>query len=120
MPAQDVPRAYPLIDSDPHAGRVIRYMRGSDYGLWAGATAAGPGLLYLYGEVYAFLRHVSVPAGDSTTCKGCGQFRHGTGARGDAECRGGKEERVYASPELLPTSCPDGCWVGANRTTLGH
>lgn len=51
MPAQDVPRPYPLIDSDPHAGRVIRYMRSSDYGVWAGATAAGPGLLYLYGEV---------------------------------------------------------------------
>lgn len=51
MPAQDVPRPFPLIDTDPHAGRVIRYMRGSDYGLWAGATAAGPALLYLYGEV---------------------------------------------------------------------
>lgn len=51
MPAQDVPRPYPLIDTDPHAGRVIRYMRPSDYGLWAGATVAGPGLLYLYGEL---------------------------------------------------------------------
>lgn len=55
MPVQDVPQPYPLIDADPHAGRVIRYMRGSDYGLWAGATVAGPALLYLYGELQVFL-----------------------------------------------------------------
>jgi hypothetical protein len=29
-------------------------MRSSDYGVWAGATAAGPGLLYLYGEVFTY------------------------------------------------------------------
>jgi hypothetical protein len=50
MPLQERPRAYPLIDADPHAGRVIRYMRSSDYLVWGGATAAGPALLFLYGE----------------------------------------------------------------------
>jgi len=34
-----------LIDSDPHAGRVIRYMRTSDLGWWAGLTAALPAAL---------------------------------------------------------------------------
>ncbi|KAH9479512.1 NADH-ubiquinone oxidoreductase 20.9 kDa subunit [Psilocybe cubensis] len=36
---------YPLIDSDPHASRVVRYMRPSDYALWAGSTAAFPAAL---------------------------------------------------------------------------
>jgi len=35
-------RPYPLIDADPHAGRVVRYMRTSDYAAWAGVTAALP------------------------------------------------------------------------------
>lgn len=49
MPITDTARPYPLIDADPHFGRVVRYMRPSDYGLWAGAAAAGPAVLYLYG-----------------------------------------------------------------------
>ncbi|KAF9437114.1 hypothetical protein BGZ76_001944 [Entomortierella beljakovae] len=36
---------YPLIDSDPHFNRVVRYMRGSDYVAWGGLTAAAPGIL---------------------------------------------------------------------------
>merc|ERR1711939_587039 len=40
--------AFPLIDSDPYAGRVVRYMRPSDYTVWAGATVAFPGMLYAY------------------------------------------------------------------------
>ncbi|PPQ91487.1 hypothetical protein CVT25_013744 [Psilocybe cyanescens] len=39
---------YPLIDSDPHASRVIRYMRPSDYAAWAGSTAAFPAALYAW------------------------------------------------------------------------
>lgn len=42
----DLATPYPLVDADPHAGRVIRYMRPSDYVLWAGATAAAPGVIY--------------------------------------------------------------------------
>lgn len=53
MPIKETNQPYPLIDADPHAARVVRYMRPSDYALWAGATAAGPGLLYLYGELPA-------------------------------------------------------------------
>jgi hypothetical protein len=49
MPITDTARPYPLIDADPHFGRVVRYMRPSDYAVWAGAAAAGPAVLYLYG-----------------------------------------------------------------------
>lgn len=40
---------YPLIDADPHASRVIKYFRPSDYATWAGATAAFPAALYFWG-----------------------------------------------------------------------
>ncbi|EIN06107.1 hypothetical protein PUNSTDRAFT_90899 [Punctularia strigosozonata HHB-11173 SS5] len=43
-----VKHQYPLIDQDPHASRVVRYMRPSDYGYWAAGTAGFPGLLYLW------------------------------------------------------------------------
>ncbi|KAF8889344.1 NADH-ubiquinone oxidoreductase complex I, 21 kDa subunit-domain-containing protein, partial [Infundibulicybe gibba] len=33
---------------DPHASRVVRYFRPSDYAVWAGATAAFPSALYLW------------------------------------------------------------------------
>jgi len=42
---------YPLIDVDPHAGRVIRYFRSSDYAVWAASTIAVPSALLLWGEV---------------------------------------------------------------------
>jgi len=35
-----------LIDVDPHASRVIRYLRLSDYAVWLGATGALPAALY--------------------------------------------------------------------------
>jgi hypothetical protein len=40
---------YPLIDADPHASRVVRYMRPSDYAVWAGVTGAFPAALYCWG-----------------------------------------------------------------------
>ncbi|KAI5449402.1 hypothetical protein NCC49_004744 [Naganishia albida] len=45
MPIKQTQTPYPLIDADPHAGRVIRYMRPSDYAVWAGSAAAAPALL---------------------------------------------------------------------------
>ncbi|KAF8934247.1 NADH-ubiquinone oxidoreductase complex I, 21 kDa subunit-domain-containing protein [Dissophora ornata] len=42
---QYVRTEYPVIDSDPHFSRVVRYMRGSDYVAWGTLTASGPGLL---------------------------------------------------------------------------
>jgi hypothetical protein len=50
MPIKETETPYPLIDADPHFGRVIRYMRPSDYAMWAGAAAAGPGALYFMGR----------------------------------------------------------------------
>lgn len=41
---------------DPHAKRVIRYMRPSDYAVWAGATATFPALLYGYGKQRSDMR----------------------------------------------------------------
>lgn len=49
MPEKIIKTPFPLIDSDPHASRVMRYMRPSDYAIWAGATAAFPGALYFWG-----------------------------------------------------------------------
>ncbi|TCD67586.1 hypothetical protein EIP91_012216 [Steccherinum ochraceum] len=48
MPNKVVETPYPLIDADPHASRVVRYMRPSDYAAWAGLTAAFPTGLYLW------------------------------------------------------------------------
>jgi hypothetical protein len=42
---------YPLIDSDPHFSRVVKYFRPSDYATWAAGTLAFPGLLYGYGSL---------------------------------------------------------------------
>jgi hypothetical protein len=49
MPNKVVETPYPLIDADPHASRVVRYFRPSDYATWAGATAAFPTALYAWG-----------------------------------------------------------------------
>ncbi|RDB23690.1 NADH-ubiquinone oxidoreductase 20 subunit [Hypsizygus marmoreus] len=48
MPQKHIDTPYPLIDADPHASRVVRYFRLSDYAVWAGATAAFPSALYLW------------------------------------------------------------------------
>ncbi|KAJ8515739.1 hypothetical protein ONZ45_g6085 [Pleurotus djamor] len=48
MPQKVVETPYPLIDADPHASRVLRYMRPSDYAAWAAATAAFPSALYFW------------------------------------------------------------------------
>ncbi|OCH85506.1 hypothetical protein OBBRIDRAFT_784780 [Obba rivulosa] len=48
MPEKIVETPFPLIDVDPYAGRVIRYMRPSDYAWWAGLTAAFPGALWFW------------------------------------------------------------------------
>lgn len=50
MPIKQANTPYPLIDSDPHAARVVRYMRPSDYAVWAGGAAAAPALLLGWGE----------------------------------------------------------------------
>ena len=49
MPNKVVETPYPLIDADPHASRVVRYFRLSDYAVWAGATAAFPAALSAWG-----------------------------------------------------------------------
>ena len=41
---------YPLIDSDPHFSRVVRYMRDTDYAVWTAATVGWPTLLAIWGE----------------------------------------------------------------------
>ncbi|KAI9482722.1 MAG: NADH-ubiquinone oxidoreductase complex I, 21 kDa subunit-domain-containing protein [Benjaminiella poitrasii] len=46
MPVKEFNAPYPVIDTDPHFARVVRYMRPTDYAAWASVTAAGP-LLFL-------------------------------------------------------------------------
>ncbi|KAL9933794.1 hypothetical protein V8E36_007452 [Tilletia maclaganii] len=45
---KETPHPFPLIDADPHFGRVVRYFRPSDYVAWAGLTAAFPGAMYAF------------------------------------------------------------------------
>ncbi|KAL1990736.1 hypothetical protein VTN49DRAFT_6575 [Thermomyces lanuginosus] len=42
VPPRRIQTDYPLIDSDPHLSRVVRYARPSDYAVGAGMAAAGP------------------------------------------------------------------------------
>ncbi|KAJ7850053.1 NADH-ubiquinone oxidoreductase complex I, 21 kDa subunit-domain-containing protein, partial [Mycena olivaceomarginata] len=42
---------YPPIDADPHASRVIRYMRPSDYGTWAAYTAGTPAAFWAWERI---------------------------------------------------------------------
>ncbi|SJL03986.1 related to NADH-ubiquinone oxidoreductase 21 kDa subunit [Armillaria ostoyae] len=53
MPEKVVETAYPVIDSDPHAYRVVRYMRPSDFGAWAAVTAAFPAAFFAWGTGYS-------------------------------------------------------------------
>lgn len=45
MPVKEFNTPYPVIDTDPHFSRVVRYMRPSDYAAWAAGTAAAPAIL---------------------------------------------------------------------------
>ena len=49
MPERIIKTEFPLIDTDPHASRVVRYFRPTDYAVWAGGTAAFPAALYFWG-----------------------------------------------------------------------
>jgi hypothetical protein len=51
MPQKEFNQPYPVIDTDPHFSRVVRYMRPSDYAAWAAGTAAAPGLLLAMGKI---------------------------------------------------------------------
>ncbi|KAI9142286.1 NADH-ubiquinone oxidoreductase complex I, 21 kDa subunit-domain-containing protein [Paraphysoderma sedebokerense] len=42
MPFRDPKPSYPIIDTDPHFNKIIRYMRPSDYGVMLAGTAAFP------------------------------------------------------------------------------
>ena len=53
MPNKVVETPYPLIDADPHASRVVRYFRPSDYAAWAGSTVAFPAALYAWGKKFS-------------------------------------------------------------------
>ncbi|CAG8723345.1 16194_t:CDS:2 [Acaulospora morrowiae] len=49
MPPQVPKTEYPVIDTDPHFKRVVRYFRPSDYLSWAAITGFGPAF-YLFLE----------------------------------------------------------------------
>ena len=56
-PQKVVSTPYKLIDADPHAFRVVSYMRPTDYAVWGGATAAAPAAMYLWGEYLEITRN---------------------------------------------------------------
>ncbi|KAJ9649762.1 hypothetical protein H2201_001908 [Coniosporium apollinis] len=51
VPAKKLNTNYPLIDSDPHFKRVVRYARTSDYVAGTAVAAAGPALLLFWERV---------------------------------------------------------------------
>ena len=55
MPDKVVETPYPLIDADPHASRVVRYFRPSDYAAWASATVGFPAALYVWGTKFSLM-----------------------------------------------------------------
>jgi hypothetical protein len=50
-PVNGTPR-YPVIDTDPHAFRVVRYFRPRDYATWGAVTAGFPATYYIWGAFY--------------------------------------------------------------------
>lgn len=56
MPVKEFNTPYPVIDTDPHFSRVVRYMRPSDYASWAVGTAAAPAILLGLGKKGNFER----------------------------------------------------------------
>lgn len=48
VPAKQLNTEYPLIDSDPHIRRVLRYARKSDYAAGATLAASGPAVLLFW------------------------------------------------------------------------
>lgn len=53
--SNDLKTPFPLVDADPHFNRVIKYMRGSDYALWAAGAGAAPAAIYAMGKLYLSL-----------------------------------------------------------------
>lgn len=53
------PTDYPLIDADPHFGRVVRYFRPSDYGVIAASTAAVPAAFVIWSERLLIIQGLS-------------------------------------------------------------
>jgi len=60
-PQKVVSTPYKLIDADPHAFRVVSYMRPSDYAVWGGATAAAPATMYLWDLAEPSKANLKVP-----------------------------------------------------------
>ncbi|CAG8974546.1 hypothetical protein HYALB_00005818 [Hymenoscyphus albidus] len=51
VPTKKVQADFPLIDSDPHIKRVLKYARTSDYAVGAAAAAAGPAAMLVMEKV---------------------------------------------------------------------
>ncbi|MCJ1460033.1 hypothetical protein MMC28_010412 [Mycoblastus sanguinarius] len=51
VPAKQLNTEYPLIDSDPHFKRVVKYARPSDYVQGLATAAFGPGLMLLWERI---------------------------------------------------------------------
>ncbi|KAF9202659.1 hypothetical protein BGZ49_007190 [Haplosporangium sp. Z 27] len=67
---------YPVIDSDPHFNRVVRYMRGSDIAAWGGLTVGAPAILLALERIRpaAGPKGINVALGIATTLGFMGGF----------------------------------------------
>ncbi|KAG9294573.1 hypothetical protein G9A89_008052 [Geosiphon pyriformis] len=48
MPEKPLKTDFPVIDTDPHFFRVVRYFRPSDYAWWGGTTLGGPAYMIAF------------------------------------------------------------------------
>jgi len=63
------PTDYPLIDADPHFGRVVRYLRPSDYGVIVASTAAVPAAFIIWSERLRIIPWTSLIPLLSSACR---------------------------------------------------
>ncbi|KAG0175485.1 hypothetical protein DFQ28_000093 [Apophysomyces sp. BC1034] len=76
MPVKQFNNAYPVIDTDPHFTRVVRYFRPSDYAAMAAGTAAAPALMLAFEKMNPVgpARNLAVPLRIATLVGAFGGF----------------------------------------------
>ncbi|KAI9302397.1 NADH-ubiquinone oxidoreductase complex I, 21 kDa subunit-domain-containing protein [Cunninghamella echinulata] len=74
MPVKEFNSNYPVIDTDPHFSRVVRYFRTSDYATWGAATVAAPGLLLAMEKMNPVGRNLRSPLRLATLVGAFGGF----------------------------------------------
>ncbi|CAG8471388.1 7501_t:CDS:2 [Ambispora leptoticha] len=74
MPEVKINTAYPVIDTDPHFLRVVRYFRSSDYAVWTACTVGGPAFMLAFEKVSPTYQRLGVPLKIATLLGAMGGF----------------------------------------------